>query len=537
MGTGFDALAQAGVQNAEFQSERKRQLSDEERETALADHNNTIRNLQQRMSQVGANDPSYGTLQTQLNQVVSDRTALFHPNNGPGAMAHLGKMLWQHVHGKPQDAPRVAETPIQGSQGSTLPGMAGGAPIVTPTLPAATSPSDTKPNTPVTPAGMKARVAQDLSYGAPAPPQNPTLIYRKQLQEALPHLSPEELDKAVAIHAGFEPKPVDRPETWTTYGKPVKNAEGVWVQPFKNREGQIENRATPAGYEPPLPSAHMTNQAQLRADYAKALGKKPEDLTFEDDQNMVSAVKRAGTAVTVGTHVSFVPQANGDIKAVTTTTTSSKQFPGAGSAVPPGSSKPSPAAPTGNEPTAPTPGGLKKRAAGVAEKTKAGVVNNGNIVGHRNTPPETKAKTAVDAAQSSYLDVQKASQDPTSLGDKGILLAWLRGRVNRVTQSEIASVSNLGGAQLVLENGIARITKGQMSPTQRQWFLQSAKQNYDIAQQVAAKYEGGQGGGEDGGSDMVMATIPGVGTQPIHRSQVQAFKAKYPNGTVDENAH
>jgi hypothetical protein len=116
------------------------------------------------------------------------------------------------------------------------------------------------------------------------------------------------------------------------------------------------------------------------------------------------------------------------------------------------------------------------------------------VVGHRRSPAETKADEAVDAAEASYLDVQKASAgDPTGhnlnpVSSQGIILAWLRGRVNRVTTAEIQQVNNLGGMVVKLEGTRMRWVKGTMSPEQYRWFLKSAKDNYETAKTVASKY-------------------------------------------------
>jgi hypothetical protein len=110
-----------------------------------------------------------------------------------------------------------------------------------------------------------------------------------------------------------------------------------------------------------------------------------------------------------------------------------------------------------------------------------GNVKVGSPLFQGRTPAADKAKTALDAASTSYQDVQKASADPTPVGDQGVILAWLRGRVNRVTATEIAAVSNLGSAKLKLEANYVRIISGKMTDEQRAWFLKSAKDNYDIA--------------------------------------------------------
>lgn len=109
----------------------------------------------------------------------------------------------------------------------------------------------------------------------------------------------------------------------------------------------------------------------------------------------------------------------------------------------------------------------------------------------------------MDIAENSLLDVQKASQDPTPVGDQGVILAWLRGRVNRVTATEIAAVNNLGGAEMRLEGSYVRLVSGKMTDQQRAWFLQSAQNNYDDAVTVASKYTnpGGTAPSTGGGFD------------------------------------
>jgi hypothetical protein len=115
----------------------------------------------------------------------------------------------------------------------------------------------------------------------------------------------------------------------------------------------------------------------------------------------------------------------------------------------------------------------------------------------KTSPAQTKAEETVDAAEAAYLDVLGAggpdgrgnNLDP--IGSAGVVLSWLRGRVNRVTQTEINMVNNLGGAEMKLEGNVAHIVKGTISPKQYQYFLASTKRNLDIAKQVASKYKGG----------------------------------------------
>ncbi len=137
--------------------------------------------------------------------------------------------------------------------------------------------------------------------------------------------------------------------------------------------------------------------------------------------------------------------------------------------------------------------------AGAARGAGPGNVRVGAALFQGRSPEATVANKNVDIAQNSLLDVQKAAQNPTPVGDQGVVLAWLRGRVNRVTATEIAAVNNLGGAQLKFEGNLTRIVSGKMTDEQRNWFLQSAQNNYDNAITVASKYSGGSSAPPAGG--------------------------------------
>jgi hypothetical protein len=538
-----------GERKAE-QRQEKKILSDEERQQALDDHNTSITNIQQKMSTLNPNTPEWGALRDQLAQVHADRTALFHPDQGPGAMAHLGRMVWEHVHGKPQptqlaatpaatlpSAAGITIAPIAGAPATTLPPMPGS--VQLPATPGVTV------NPRATPAQLKAQTAetravQDLAAGAPAAPVNPYSEMRQQLKDAFPNLPDADVEKAVMIAAGAEAKPVaEKPETWTPMGKQPVQVGGTFMMPERNRAGEF--RLQPLGYTPPAAIApHLSNPAVQRTEWARALGKEPSELTPEEEGDMIAYFKARATGTTVGIRQSLQYDADGKPHIVDLTSTSTKRFGAAPS--PSGTVSPEISPTEETEipaPIAPArPGGVTTGtfqgqpvsidAAGNAVNsiTGASVGNIHQLPGRvtpiptqpvprtageakqrvasqldfrKATPAAAVAKKARDTAQAAYLDVQKASQDPTPVGDQGIVLAWLRGRVNRVTATEIQAVNNLGGAQLRLEGNIARIVSGKMTDQQRQWFLRSAKDNYDNARTVASKYEtdgsADQGGG------------------------------------------
>lgn len=468
--TGFDYLAQAGAQNARAQSQRKQQLTDQERETKLNDHNQTIQTIQGNMTaaqQAGDKD-ALARYQTQLDQVVADRTALFHPNQGPGAMAHLGKMVWEHVHGK---------TPAPSTQASTpefqVPGAMGGAGM---TSPAFTGPVVTQ--RPQTPADLKARAATDLSYGAPAPAPNKFTQQRQQLKEG--GFSDEQIEKAMGIFAGIEPKPVaDKPDTKVPWGKPIKGADGKWVQPMRNKAGEITNEPTPEGYEPPVAPAHMTTYAQNRADYAKSKGyTSVDEMTFQDDQDMMASMKQASTPTTSGSSQSLVYDQNNDPHIFTKKTSSSKTFPGATT-----TAKTPP--PTGGTATAASPADLKKR---VPKGNGGSSSQFGPAMTdlHKATPTENKAAADVLAATKldSLANQALASHEPVQ--QRQLALGLIRGMAGRVNMQEFQQYTTKMGVANTVEGLINGITSGQMPEGIVQQLVNAAHANLKAAKEAQA---------------------------------------------------
>lgn len=493
------------------QRNRKQALTDQEHEQALNDHNNTIATLQGKMAQVGPNHPDYGTYQNQLNQAVEDRTALFHPDQ-PGGAERLGKLIWAKLHGKEPQPETTTET-TAATPGATLPAAPGTMGVAGPTLPS--TPGVTIERPAITPAERTTRNAQDLANGAPATPVNTSIQFRSQMKAAFPNASDEDLDKWTQIHAGVEAKPVaPKDEVWTSRGQPFQDPEsGDWMQPQFNKSGEPRNQPLP-GYAQATKQS-QANAAVQRREYAQAAYGDPNHaLTFGDEQNMIKLVKQAGTGTTTGGHFGQVPDKNGDIHTVWMPTSSSKNFGG----VQPGgkAAAASPTAPT-STPSATTPktaGAAKKAVAAVKPKNDVNAeavtiqddiskplatrASPGAIVGGRNTGAQTDALKKAQDADKGYLDVQKAGNgDPSGhkvdpVGSQQIVLAWLRGRVNRVTATEIAAVNNLGGLEMKMEGNYAKIVKGTMSPQQYQWFLKSARDNSETARQVA-NFSSGKG--------------------------------------------
>lgn len=492
------------------QRNRKQALTDQEHEQALNEHNNTIATLQGKMAQVGPNHPDYGAYQNQLNQAVEDRTALFHPDQ-PGGAERLGKLIWAKLHGKEPQPETTTET-TAATPGATLPPAPGTMGAAGPTLPS--TPGVTIERPVITPAERATRNAQDTANGTPLP-VNPQVQFRSQLKAALPNMSDEDLDNAVQIHAGVAAKPVAaKDEVWTSRGNPFKDKDGKWQQVQFSKTGETRNQPLADGYEQATKQSTSNANVQRR-EYAQAIYGDPDHaLTFDDEQRMISAVKQAGAATTSSGHYAMVPDGQGGIRAVWTTATSSKKFGNAPAATGVASKASRATGPQGpgnvaeNTPVTPKTAGAAKKAVAAAkpkadindevvqvqkdnEKPLANKASPGAMVGGHMTGPQSKAETnALDSAKG-YLEVVSAGNgDPSGhkidpVGSFGIVTSWLRGKVNRVTQTEINQVNNLGGVEMKLEGNYAKIVKGTMSPQQYQWFLKSARDNASSARQVS----------------------------------------------------
>lgn len=248
-------------------------------------------------------------------------------------------------------------------------------------------------------------------------------------------------------------------------GQPYKTPNGLWVRPVQNADGSITEQPMPAGYAGP------------QAKPAKPLYKVIRNHAVLIDPNTGKVTHDLGlaTSARTTTRQAIQTDADGTPHIVSLTSVST---PGGGSVdvdMAPGEE--GAAAPKGPAP---------RKQAGAAPQANG----DKTLPFRKATPQSNTAKKAVDTAENSYLDVQKAGAngnlDP--VGSQGVVLSWLRGRVNRVTATEIEAVKNLGGIFDKFDGTMSSLDKGTMTPKQYQWFLRSAKDNYENAQTVASKY-------------------------------------------------
>jgi hypothetical protein len=310
MGAGFNALAQAGVQSGLAQAQQRRALTEQEHNQALSDYNTKINNTQQRLSLLDKSSAEYAPLRNQLNQLVADRTQLFHPDQ-PGGLERLGRMLWEKVHGpiapqtqtdvtapdasgvlpnsasvpipalpavaaQPTSLPSKGQTtqPIAATQAATLPPMSGPAPE----LPATPGIAITHPA--LTPAEIKARMAQDVGFGLTNPPVNPFLQTQRMMEEA--GYSPEQIQRRKDIEAGVAAKPIARVATahWSLYKMP----DGTYRNfNLNDPNGQPPPDATPAtSITQPKPSG--SKYAMQRETWARSHNVLPGQMTWDQER-------------------------------------------------------------------------------------------------------------------------------------------------------------------------------------------------------------------------------------------------------------
>jgi hypothetical protein len=482
-----------GAGAAQQRSAHKQALSDMELQGKATQLAENLKNLQAKlpslMDEKGQPTADYAQAQQAIQQNVRDLRELYHPDRNPGAIAKFGHILTDalKITNPQQRAQAASQRAAAGNAGDLW--VAQGIEAAAPLSPQAVAAQQTQ--TEITSQQAKNNAALKWAEASG--------ITGQALEDLKQHLAGVPVTRAKPL-AG---------------AKAYLGADGRYYEPMLNADGTISEEQMPPDYKPPTrpPSTSVSNE--IADAYAKGYGITREDLT-EADWDYMQRKSALDKAIPVSTTTTTIkPDVNGRPIPVTVTNYRTPggniqlvaprgPMPKTGSA--PGTTPGAqpvlggPAAAPGNASTVPkTPAAAKKKAEangihGAPATTATKPANAGNVkVGaplpfQMRTPQADAAQKNVDIAQNSLLDVQKASQDPTPVGDQGVILAWLRGRVNRVTATEIASVSNLGGAQMKLEGDIVRIVSGKMTDQQRAWFLESAQNNYDNAKTVASKY-------------------------------------------------
>ena len=389
------------VERIEKTKARREALSDYELQNQtnmiLAD----VDALHQRRAALDPNSPTYSTDVQSIDQALHDArgvfTDLYHPEKNPGALSKLHGFIQQHI---------------------TKRGQA-----------------------PATPAAAKQSIAERMggiesaAYGQ-SQPENPYTKLRRQLKEANPNMSEDDLNTAMRVSAGIEAKPIaDRP-AWKLYISP----DGKDTQYYD----ASQPHSIPPGWKAVAPRAAQGNRPKVGTfgDFMiQAYGEQPNAQQYEEGRRLW---QQSGASTTIGEHVILVPQPDGSIMPVTVQTTSTKTFgqPGA-------TPTPTPQATPPANPNVPkTPAQAKAQVAPVAPP-HAGVVGSGKAVGGRMTPPQVAAKKDYDESLGLSKEVdeimksQKAGE-PVAVRQKRILVRLERLAAGRFTTQAVQYIQKAG---------------------------------------------------------------------------------------------
>ena len=484
---------QIGKERMDERRAHKQALSDMELQGKAQMYATQLTDLQKKISELPKDSQEYKDTFAAIQGTLKGVRELFHPNTNPGLIEKAGHLITDALkittpaQRQASKDTKQAAGALQDKQGAL--GVVAAAPL--------------SPEQQGTLGGQK-QAAMDLAVF-----NGKLKLYDQNHPEGVgPNATPEgkqaraEYANDLLMSGLKEPKePI---ETWTdakgAVAEEYPKGSGQYRIAQVNKKGEYRYQQMPEGYIPPPPiSKPGTSVFSVSLDtYAKSHGYNsfndvPNEYreAIKDYEIRKDALDRAVPHSTTTTTIK--PDADGHPIPVTVTNYST---PGGNVQL----VDPMPIKQGGEQPqndaSQPSPkpaalGDVKNK----AKRPNSAPSGSGNVKVGPPLPFEMKTQASalaqknVDIAQNSYLDVQKASADPTPVGDQGVILAWLRGRVNRVTATEIATVNNLGGAQMKLEGNYVRLVSGKMTDQQRAWFLQSAKNNYDNALTIASKYD------------------------------------------------
>jgi hypothetical protein len=234
----FAAGLSAGFARGSQGREHKQMLSDQEFQTNLADAQQHIAGLTQKLGTIAPTSTEYADTQGQLANAIQARTALFHPAVHPNAVQELGKAVGQHLHLIHPDLPAAVVSPETTTETSGVQLPAGA-----PQLPA-TSTTTKVQGPPQTPAQLKAMAqAHMVASGLPTYQPSP--------------LSVEEQHRAAMVNAGLAP-PVTA-ENWKLLpgAKPYKGSDGTYYTTEVDTAGNLRPSPMPQGFTPPPATGHL----------------------------------------------------------------------------------------------------------------------------------------------------------------------------------------------------------------------------------------------------------------------------------------
>lgn len=419
---GFASAAGAtdAVKRIEDKKQRRQSLSDQELQAQTQQILGDVSNLQDRRSKLDPNSPTYQQDLKTIDQALHDArgvfTDLYHPQNNPGALGKLTGYIERHL-GKNKG--QAASTPAQAKE----------------------SISD------------RIGAIESAAY-SPQAPQNRFKELRRQLKEAMPNLTDEQLDQAVMVNAGAEAKPRAATPSWKMYISPDGKQRDYFDVNDKSK--------VPPGWMPVSPRAQ--NNAPKVGSFGdfliQAYGPQPNAEQYEEGKRLWA---QSGAGTTVGEHIIMVPQKDGSIVPVTVQTTSTKSF----------------AAPT--SPNAPkTPAEAKGR---FNPPPHAGIIAKGETAGGRLTAPQSAAQKKFDEASGLAKLADEIAQKPNdAINQKRLAVRLERLSAGRFTTQALDYIIKAGWGNTI-QQWANNATTGALPPDVMRQLVDGAHQELDEATQ------------------------------------------------------
>jgi hypothetical protein len=384
-----------------FAEPRKRQqaLADQELASQTQQILGDVQQLNDRRSKLDPNSPTYQQDVKTIDQALHDArqvfTDLYHPAKNPGALSKLHGFIQGHI-GRHKNRQAAPPTPAAAKQ------------------------------------SMADRFAgvESAAYGQ-STPENPYTKQRRELKEAMPGITEEELNRATLVGAKVEAQPRAATSSWKMYVSP----DGKQRQYYDVTEKQD----IPPGWMPVAARAQM-NQPKVGSfgDFMiQGYGEHPTAQDYEEGRRFWA---ESGAGTTVGEHIVMVPQKDGSIVPVTIVTTTTKSFTGTPTA--PG------AAPK-------TPAEAKNRIA-----PHAGVMGKGAAIGGRLTAPQSVAQKEYDTASGIVKFAEEVAAKPDdAVNQKRLAVRLERESASRFTTQALQYIIKAGWGNTI-EQWANNVTTG-----------------------------------------------------------------------------
>lgn len=398
--------------------DKKQQAVDTEREFKVHGLQTQAQAIQSKLGQLAPDDPNRQVLTQQLSRINSDTTDLFHPEKAQdsGAMAHLGRLISQHVLGHP--APSTAPPVTPGQQ---LPSANLGYGVNLPEghTPAVQGP----PPGPQTPEALKAIAAQkmaDYQQAAAVPASG-----------ALPAAQQQEASR---IKEGIDPKAVnDKPiRPNLKFYKNQESGQSGWYnanEPDKIPEGFDAVAPGNAGGLKPRAAWIKGKDGKI---YSVALGADNQPIKGTEDYDAVPPI---GYLPSIRKGLYTYTDDNGVVRQVPTQTSTSKDMSGVGGGPPQEGGNP-PAQP----PATQRPAGVKSlRDKAAAGKAAVGAKTGSNV---SSSQPGGKAI--------GYKGSQQLKDLTKQVGKANVDLASATTNLGMMTRSAAEAKKGNGPAQVAI---------------------------------------------------------------------------------------